>query len=74
MTHAYNPIYLLSEWLDTFEDILHLLGMYEFLPHPDLITWLGHMVCNEEEHPIYTDICSNIAFLMLGINPAQINQ
>jgi hypothetical protein len=34
MTHAYNPIFLLANWVDSIEDLLHLLGFYEFLPHP----------------------------------------
>jgi len=51
---------------------LHLKQFITFIS--GLISWLSHIICNEEEHPIYTDVCSNIAFLLLGINPAQLNQ
>jgi len=34
MTHAYNPIFLLSEWVEELEDLFHLFGIYEFLPQP----------------------------------------
>ncbi len=37
MTHAYNPIFLLSEWVEELEDLFHLFGIYEFLPQPGLI-------------------------------------
>ena len=74
MNTAYNSIMKLAEWAETIEDLYHLFGFYEFLPHPDLVTWLGHEVCNEEEHPIYTDVCTNILFLLYGINPDQLNQ
>ena len=74
MNTAYNPILQLAEWAEILEELYHSLGYYEFLPHPDLVTWLGHEVCNGEEHPIYADVCSNLAFLLFGINPDQLNQ
>jgi hypothetical protein len=40
----------------------------------DVVSWLGHVVCNEEDHPIYTQVCENIGFLLLGINPEQLNE
>jgi hypothetical protein len=73
MTNAKHPIFIISSWADDIEDILHLLGLYEFIPHTDLISWLGHEICNEEIHPVDALICENIAFLLLGINPDQLN-
>lgn len=73
MTHANNPIFWLAEWADDIMDLYHLFGLYEFLPHSDLMTWLGHVVCNVEEHPIMADLCANAAFLLMGINLNQLN-
>ena len=38
MTHAFNPIFLLSEWVEELEDLFHLFGVYEFLPQPGVNT------------------------------------
>jgi hypothetical protein len=34
MTNAYSPVFLLTAIAEAVEDFLHLLGIYEFLPHP----------------------------------------
>ena len=28
-----------------FQILYHLFGLYEFLPHLDVETWLGHLIC-----------------------------
>jgi hypothetical protein len=74
MNHAVNPIFLIAEWAGSLENLLHLLGVYEFLPHTEVISWLGDTVCDEEDHPIYTEVCTNVAFLLFGIQPEQLNK
>jgi len=74
MKNAVNPIFLIAEWAGSVENLLHLLGVYEFLPHTEIINWLGDIICNEEEHPIYAEACVNIAFLILGIQTDQLNK
>lgn len=74
MNNAFNPIFLIAEWAGSLENLFHLLGVYEFLPHSDVITWLGDIVCNEDDHPIYAEVCVNVAFLLFGIQIEQLNK
>ena len=74
MTHASDPLFQLSQFADEIDDLYHLFGRYEFLPHPDVVSELGHLFCNEEEHPVYAEICANIAFILLGLNPDHLNR
>ncbi len=74
MNHAVNPIFLIAEWAGSIENLLQLFGVYEFLPHTGLINWLGDVFCNEEDHPIYTEVCVNVAFLLFGIQTDQLNK
>ncbi len=73
MTTAPNPIFILASYADDLQDLYHFLGFWEFIPHSWLITWLGHYVCNEDDHPIWGSLCLNVAFLLMGINPEQLN-
>jgi hypothetical protein len=74
MTHATDPIFLISQFAEEIDFLYHLFGAYEFLPHPDIISALAHVFCNEEEHPIYTDVCANIAFILLNIKVDHLNK
>jgi hypothetical protein len=73
MTHATDPIFLISQFAEEIDDLYHLFGSYEFLPHPDVISDLGHLYCDVEEHPIYAEICANIAFILFNIAPDHLN-
>ena len=73
MTTAPNPIFILAQWADELEDLYHWFGYYEFIPHYLVISWLGHVVCNSDDHPYWGSLCLNIAFLIGGINPDQLN-
>lgn len=72
MTSASHPIFALAEISDSLQDLMQILGVYEFAPHPDFLHWLGHQVCNPDSALI--EVCDNIAFAMFGLNPAQFNQ
>jgi len=72
MSHAFNIIFQLAQWAGDIEILYHLFGMYEFLPHSDIITWLGHLICSDD-HPLLQSVCMNIGFLILGFNPGQLN-
>ena len=73
MSHANNIIFKIAEFADDLNILLHLLGQWEFLPHSDFMTWLGHFICNVQDHPIYGGACENFVFLLFGINPEQLN-
>lgn len=73
MTHSTGAIFDIAQY-GAIEDLLHLFGIWEFLPHPDLIAALGHIYCNQEEHPIDNELCAEIAFILLGINLEQLNK
>ncbi len=73
MSNAYNILFRIADYADDLELLFHLFGQWEFLPHSDLVTWLGHYACNVEDHPIYGILCENIFFLIAGVNPEQLN-
>jgi len=72
MDNAYDPILAISAWADDIEIIYNLFGFYEFLPHMEILTWLGHHFCSDA-HPIYQELCTNAAFLFFGFNPDLLN-
>ena len=74
MTKAPHPIFLLTEWAGDFETLFHLFGMYEFMPNSEIISWIGHHLCNHEAVPDLTEICDNVFFALFGYNPDQFNR
>lgn len=74
MTHAPHPIFILTSFADDIEAIFHWLGMYEFAPDSQIVSWIGHQICNEESSPDLADVCANLAFAFMGLNPDQFNK
>jgi len=72
MSHAPSIIFQIASWANDIEILYHLFGFYEFLPHLDVETWLGHLICSDD-HPLLQTVCMNIGFLLLGFNPGQLN-
>lgn len=72
MSHATNIIFQIASLGNSVQILYHLFGMYEFLPHMEIISWIGHLICGDE-HPLTSSICTNIGFLLLGFNPGQLN-
>merc|ERR1719244_1351640 len=50
MSHGSSPIFQLAQWGDGIDTLYHLFGLYEFLPHMDIISMIGHLFCSDE-HP-----------------------
>ena len=73
MTNADNPIFTIAEWADDIGILYHLFGFYEFLPHYDFITWIGHIFCDVAGNEALASLCENIVFIFTGINEAQLN-
>ena len=73
MGHASNPIFILADLGGGIEFLFHLFGMYEFLPENSIIEWIGHFFCDVSEHPILGQLCDNIAFIIAGVDEAQLN-
>ena len=48
--------------------------MYEFAPDSQIVSWIGHQICNEESNPDFADVCANLAFAFMGLNPDQFNR
>ena len=48
--------------------------MYEFAPNSQIVSWIGHQICNEESNPDLADVCANLAFAFMGLNPDQFNR
>merc|ERR1711915_964081 len=72
MTHSSNPIFIISSLGGGVQFLYHLFGMYEFLPHMDVISWIAHLFCGDF-NPLGDLLCGNIAFLLLGFNPDVLN-
>ena len=73
MTAASNPIFTIAEWAGNVEILFHIFGFYEFLPHYDVISWIGHFFCDLSGNEGLAILCENIAFILTGINEAQLN-
>jgi len=73
MEHGSNPIFAISQWAGGIDILYHLFGRYEFLPHMEIISILGHLYCSDE-HPLNQYFCYNIAFILLGFTPGQLNE
>jgi hypothetical protein len=52
--------------------LLDLMGVYEFLPHTELLSLIGEVLCND--NAITVDICSNVLFLIAGYDSSQLNK
>ena len=72
MSYAPNIIFQLAAWADDIQILYHIFGFAEFLPHYDIITAIGHLVCSDD-HPLLQTVCMNIGFAILGFNPGQLN-
>ena len=73
MGHASNPIFILADLGGGIEFLFHLFGMYEFLPENSIIEWIGHFFCDVSEDPILVHLCDYIAFIIAGVDEAQLN-
>jgi hypothetical protein len=48
------------------------MGIHEFLPHSELLTLVGQILCNDQA--ITVDICSNVLFIIAGYDSQQLNK
>ena len=48
--------------------LLDLLGVYEIAPHTEFFTILGHWLCNNEIHPIITEMCVDIVWWITNMD------
>ncbi|XP_053606911.1 lipase 3-like [Plodia interpunctella] len=72
MEHSPNLLLrFISQFANNMEFALSLLGVGEFFPNNNVMTWAGQALCMDE---VVTQIlCSNIIFLMGGWNESQHN-
>ena len=73
MTGADNFMLTIANWAGDLQILYHIFGFYEFLPHYDTITWIGHYFCDVAGNEILASLCENFVFLFSGINEAQLN-
>ncbi|XP_059093434.1 lipase 3-like [Tigriopus californicus] len=72
MGHATHPIFLLAEAAEDITDLIHELGIYEFLPSSDLMHYIAHEVC-DDEHPVGASLCSNLFFAFFQVSYSYMN-
>lgn len=58
--------------VDTLEDSLNLVGVYEIMPNTDLMVLGGSLICRDRS-PIQ-ELCANVLFLFGGFNSEQLNR
>ncbi|XP_013190839.2 lipase 1 [Amyelois transitella] len=61
----------LSQFANNLEFMLSLIGVGEFFPNNNVMTWAGQALCMDEV--IFQPLCSNIIFLLGGWNENQHN-
>jgi hypothetical protein len=59
-------------WFNTLQWLLDLMGIYEFMPSSELLSFVGQFLCNSEA--ITADICSNVLFIIAGFDSEQLNK
>ncbi|XP_028170213.1 lipase 3-like [Ostrinia nubilalis] len=62
---------MLSRYANNIEFALSLIGVGEFLPNNNVMTWAGQAMCMDEV--MLQPMCSNIIFLLGGWNECQHN-
>ncbi|CAG5025864.1 unnamed protein product [Parnassius apollo] len=73
MAHNRSPLFnYLAPNAKDIETIASLIGIGEFLPNNNIMTWAGEAICSDEV--IYQPICSSIMFLIGGWNVEQFNK
>ncbi|XP_028170205.1 lipase 3-like [Ostrinia furnacalis] len=72
MAHNQNLLLkVLSRYADNIEFALSLIGVGEFFPNNNVMTWAGQALCMDEV--TFQPLCSNILFLMGGWSECQHN-
>ncbi|KAL6264535.1 hypothetical protein P5V15_004641 [Pogonomyrmex californicus] len=71
MEHVKGPLRLSAPFAGNLKLLLHLLGQDELLPQNFLLQFLAGLFCDETS--IQRRLCSNIAFLVTGIDNEQFN-
>ncbi|KAL0822550.1 hypothetical protein ABMA28_004594 [Loxostege sticticalis] len=71
---AYNEsplLQVIARYANNIEFVLSLIGIGEFLPNNNVMTWAGQAVCMDEV--VFQPLCTNILFLMGGWSECQHN-
>ncbi|CAG9793851.1 unnamed protein product [Diatraea saccharalis] len=72
MANNRNPLFLLlARHANNIEFALSLIGIGEFLPNNEVMSWAGKNLCMDEV--VFQPLCSNILFLFGGWNEDQHN-
>jgi len=72
MSHSTNVMFDIASLADGVELLYHLLGLYEFLPHSDFLSWIAHNFCGDD-HPLSGQLCLNAALALFGFNAEYMN-
>ncbi|RXG72375.1 Lipase 3 [Armadillidium vulgare] len=69
--HLKGGLRVFSNYSNDIDDIMSLLGHYEFLPSDEAMDYLANNFCLEDD--ITEPICSSFLFLISGYDPEEMN-
>uniref|UniRef100_A0A2A4K660 Lipase n=1 Tax=Heliothis virescens TaxID=7102 RepID=A0A2A4K660_HELVI len=70
--HIGSPyLKLVARYINHIERLVYLVGIAEFFPNSEALTWAGQNLCHDEA--VFQPMCSNIVFLIGGWNEDQHN-
>ncbi|XP_056648775.1 lipase 3-like [Diorhabda sublineata] len=71
MSHMTSPLLrILSFWEGSFETLMNLIGMYEFVPEESFLHMLTEAICETGIGPI---LCENVLFAICGFSLNEMN-
>jgi len=64
----------LAPYVDALRDLITSFGKFEWFPHRKIYSLLGHLICDEEMHPLTEKFCAFIANNVIGFSEGQLNE
>ena len=75
LTLSTSPDLILAPYINIMRNLINIIGKYEWGIHRMLYSLFGHLFCNEDNHPIFTEkVCTFFANDVIGFSEGQLNQ
>lgn len=73
MSNLKSPfLRVMAPWVGSVQDVMKMLGVYEFMPSNQMMVDGGKLACMNESP--FQEVCANALFLLCGFNSAQFNR
>ena len=75
LTLATSSEFLLAPYVEMLRDLMDRTGKYEWGMHRMLYSLFGHLFCDIDNHPLFTEkVCAFLANNIIGFSKGQLNQ